>query len=109
MAPSSSLAGLYRTSGHPSSVAGEMIGRAITQRIRRAQGRLSRLDEWYHYVIPSTLRKAAMIRSYRGRWAETILKDRQVPRGFPTDLARVARRKLVQLNNAGMLGDLASP
>jgi proteic killer suppression protein len=29
--------------------------------------------------------------------------------GFPTDVARVTRRKLVQLNNATMLGDLVAP
>jgi toxin HigB-1 len=32
-----------------------------------------------------------------------------VPKGFPTDVAKVARRKLVQLDNATMLGDLVAP
>jgi proteic killer suppression protein len=50
-----------------------------------------------------------MIRSFRGAHAERIFAQRRVPKGFPTDAARVARRKLVQLNNATMLGDLASP
>lgn len=50
-----------------------------------------------------------MIRSFRGVLAELIFDQRRVPKGFPTDLAKVARRKLVQLNNAIMLGDLAAP
>jgi toxin HigB-1 len=50
-----------------------------------------------------------MIRSFRGALAELIFGQRRVPKGFPTDVAKVARRKLVQLNNATMLGDLASP
>jgi proteic killer suppression protein len=32
-----------------------------------------------------------------------------VPKGFPGNVARVARRKLVQLNNAAVIGDLAAP
>jgi proteic killer suppression protein len=48
-----------------------------------------------------------MIRSFRGALAELISEQRRVPKGFPTDIARVARRKLVQLNHAAMLGDLA--
>jgi proteic killer suppression protein len=50
-----------------------------------------------------------MIKSFRGTLAELIFTQRRVPKGFPTDVAKVARRKLVQLNNATMLGDLASP
>jgi len=50
-----------------------------------------------------------MIRSFRGKFAEEILVGRRVPKGFPPDLAAVARRKLVQVNNAGALGDLAVP
>jgi toxin HigB-1 len=50
-----------------------------------------------------------MIRSFRGPFAELIFALRRVPKGFPTDVAKVARRKLVQLNNATMLGDLVAP
>jgi toxin HigB-1 len=50
-----------------------------------------------------------MIRSFRGTFAAAILQERRVPKGFPADVARVARRKLVQLNNAAVLGDLAAP
>jgi proteic killer suppression protein len=37
------------------------------------------------------------------------LADRRAPKGFPADLLVVARRKLIQLNAAGALGDLAIP
>jgi proteic killer suppression protein len=50
-----------------------------------------------------------MIRSFRGTFAALIFQQRRVPKGFPTDLAKVARRKLVQLNNATTLGDLVAP
>jgi toxin HigB-1 len=50
-----------------------------------------------------------MIRSFRGRSAEEILRSRQAPKGFPSSIAAVARRKLVQLDNAGVLSDLAAP
>ena len=50
-----------------------------------------------------------MIRSFRGALAELIFEQRRVPKGFPAEVARVARRKLVQLNNAAVLGDLAAP
>jgi len=50
-----------------------------------------------------------MIRSFRGKWAELILAHRHVPKGLPRDVANVARRKLVQLNNAAELRDLAAP
>jgi proteic killer suppression protein len=50
-----------------------------------------------------------MIRSFKGKLAEAILQGRQVPKGISVALAKVARRKLVQLNNAGALGDLAIP
>ena len=50
-----------------------------------------------------------MIRSFRGTLAELILQQRRVAKGFPTDIGKVARRKLVQLNNAVVLGDLAAP
>jgi proteic killer suppression protein len=50
-----------------------------------------------------------MIRSFRGEFAILIFQQRRVPKGFPTDIAKVARRKLVQLNNATGLGDLAAP
>ncbi len=50
-----------------------------------------------------------MIQSYRGEWARLIHEGRKAPKGMPPDIAKVARRKLVQLNNATMLQDLRSP
>jgi proteic killer suppression protein len=50
-----------------------------------------------------------VIRSFRGKFAEAILAERRQPKGFPSDVSRVARRKLVQLNNAERLSDLAAP
>lgn len=50
-----------------------------------------------------------MILSFKGKFAEPILIARQAPRGFPPALVRIARRKLVQVNNAAVLGDLAAP
>ncbi len=50
-----------------------------------------------------------MIRSFRGKFAEAILRGRRVPKGFSLAVAKVARRKLVQLNNAGRLADLSMP
>ena len=35
--------------------------------------------------------------------------ERRVPKGFPPDVAKTARRKLVQLNNAVRLADVAVP
>jgi toxin HigB-1 len=50
-----------------------------------------------------------MIRSFKGKFAEPIFVDRQVPKGFSRALAKIARRKLIQLNNAAALRDLAAP
>jgi proteic killer suppression protein len=50
-----------------------------------------------------------MIRSFKGKLAESILVGREVPKGLSLSLAKIARRKLVQLNNAGALGDMAVP
>lgn len=50
-----------------------------------------------------------MIRSFRGPYAEAILNERAIPKGFPESIARAARRKLVQVDNAGMLSDLVAP
>jgi proteic killer suppression protein len=52
---------------------------------------------------------ARVIRSFKGKFAEAILVVRRSPAGFPPNLVRVARRKLVQINSAAVLGDLAAP
>jgi proteic killer suppression protein len=50
-----------------------------------------------------------LIKSFKGEFAPAILADRRIPKGFPAGIANVARRKLVQLNNAAVLDDLAAP
>lgn len=42
-------------------------------------------------------------------FAEAVLRQREVPKGFSFTLAKIARRKLVHLNNAGALRDMALP
>ena len=59
---------------------------------------------WYHVMI-----HVADDQKLPGTFAALIFQQRRVPKGFPTDVAKVARRKLVQLNNATMLGDLVAP
>ena len=51
----------------------------------------------------------SVIRSFKGKFAEPILQGRMVPKGFPADLARVARRKLVMVDSAEFLDALSSP
>lgn len=50
-----------------------------------------------------------MIRSFQGALADLILNGRRVPKGFPTGIARIARRKLVQLDSATTLDEMAIP
>jgi toxin HigB-1 len=50
-----------------------------------------------------------VIKSFKGEFAEAIHHQRRIPKGFPADLAKVARRKLIQVNNAVRLADLAAP
>jgi hypothetical protein len=38
-----------------------------------------------------------VIRSFKGKFAEPILQGRMVPKGFPANLAKVARRKLIMV------------
>ena len=50
-----------------------------------------------------------VIRSSKGKFAELILEGRTAPKGFPADLARVARRKLIMVDSADFLEALKSP
>jgi len=50
-----------------------------------------------------------VIKSFKGEYAEAIHAERRVPKGFPADIAKAARRKLVQVNNAERLSDLMAP
>jgi proteic killer suppression protein len=49
-----------------------------------------------------------VIRSFRDKTTEAVFEG-ESPRGFPSDLVAVARRKLRYLNAAGDLRDLRSP
>ncbi|ABQ33160.1 hypothetical protein BBta_0902 [Bradyrhizobium sp. BTAi1] len=49
-----------------------------------------------------------MIRSFRDKITEAVF-DGENPKGFPSDLLKMARRKLRYLNAAAGLGDLRSP
>jgi proteic killer suppression protein len=50
-----------------------------------------------------------MIRSFKGKFAEPILQGRTVPKGFPANLAKAARRKLIMVDSAAFLEALNSP
>jgi proteic killer suppression protein len=50
-----------------------------------------------------------MIRSFKGKFAEPILQGRATPKGFPTDIAKSARRKLIMVDAATFLEALNSP
>ena len=49
-----------------------------------------------------------MIRSFRGKTAAIVFRG-DVPKGFPSQIARVARRKLASLDVAHRLDDLRQP
>jgi toxin HigB-1 len=50
-----------------------------------------------------------MIKSFRDRRAQSIFERRHPGKGFPVDLIRRARRKLIMLAEARALQDLRSP
>ena len=50
-----------------------------------------------------------MIGSFKGKFAELILEGRMAPKGFPADLAKAARRKLIMVDAATFLESLRSP
>ena len=50
-----------------------------------------------------------MIRNFRGKFADSILHSRRLPKGFPASLAKVARRKLIMVDAATFLEALNSP
>lgn len=47
-----------------------------------------------------------MIKSFKDRRAQAVLEGRSPGKGFPSDLVRAARRRLVLLNEAETLDDL---
>jgi proteic killer suppression protein len=50
-----------------------------------------------------------MIRNFKGKFAGSILQGRVVPKGFPANLAKLARRKLIMVDAADFLQALNSP
>ncbi len=50
-----------------------------------------------------------MIRSFKGGFAELILEGRKAPKGFPANLVKAARRKLIMVDAAAFLSALSSP
>jgi toxin HigB-1 len=50
-----------------------------------------------------------MIRSFKDPNAKAIFEGRKPGKGFPSDIIRVARRKLIMIHNATALEDLRSP
>ncbi len=50
-----------------------------------------------------------MIRSFKGKFAESILQGRVVPKGFPTGIVKAARRKLIMVDATDHLEALNSP
>ena len=50
-----------------------------------------------------------MIKSFKDARAEAIFEGRDPGKGFPADLIRPARRKLIMLAEARILADLRSP
>ena len=46
---------------------------------------------------------ALVIKNFKGKFAEPILQGRMVSKGFPTNLAKVARRKLIMVDAAAFL------
>jgi toxin HigB-1 len=49
-----------------------------------------------------------MIRSFKGKWAGALFQG-ECPKGFPTEILRVTRRKLEMINAAEKLDDLRAP
>jgi proteic killer suppression protein len=49
-----------------------------------------------------------MIKGFRDARTAAVFRD-EMPKGFPTNIAKVARRKLRMLDTAGSLDDLRQP
>lgn len=50
-----------------------------------------------------------MIRNFKGKFAEVILQGRTAPKGFPANLLKAARRKLIMVDAATFLEALNTP
>ena len=50
-----------------------------------------------------------MIKNFKDRWAQAIFEGGHPGKGFPANLIRPARRKLIMLAEARTLNDMRSP
>ena len=82
--------------------------RALTQKSAVLADSISSRYESLAIRIPMGY-VAPMIRNFKGKFAEPILQGRMVPKGFPANLAKVARRKLIMVDAAAFLEALNSP
>lgn len=70
---------------------------------------------WYRIKIPEPCLtylneiRYSMIRNFKGKFAELILQGRMAPKGFPANLVRAARRKLIMVDAATFLEALNTP
>jgi len=76
--------------------------RALTQRSAALTGGISSGYESLAIRIPMRY-VLLVIRNFKGKFAEPILQGRIVPKGFPANLAKVARRKLIMVDSAAFL------
>jgi proteic killer suppression protein len=97
-----------QTSGHLRGLNPTIERRALTQQSAALGDSISSGYESLAIRI-SMGYVALMIRDFKGKFAEPILQGRMVPKGFPANLAKVARRKLIMLDAAAFLEALNSP
>jgi toxin HigB-1 len=71
--------------------------RVLTQRSAALADGISSRYESFAIRIPMGY-VLLMIRNFKGKFAEPILQGRRVPKGFPANLAKVARRKLIMVD-----------
>lgn len=60
------------------------------------------------YCPPTAAETTTIIRGFRNRTTRAVFQGK-CPKGFPSDIFRVARRKLQALDAAGRLDDLRAP
>ncbi|HZE53782.1 MAG TPA: type II toxin-antitoxin system RelE/ParE family toxin [Bradyrhizobium sp.] len=97
-----------QTSGHCAGWMPTIKRRALTQRSAALAGGISSGYESLAIRI-SMGYVLLVIRNFKGKLAEPILQGRMVPKGFPANLAKVARRKLIMVDAAAFLEALNSP
>ena len=84
-----------------------VIPPALCAKPRIADSILSRYENLARRISMGYV--ALVIRSFKGKFAEPILQGRVVPKGFPSTLAKVARRKLIMVDFVDRLEALNPP